>query len=196
MTTRIMADPVKLVQAQMSLWHDYMTLWQRTTRRFMGQEAEPVILPAKDDRRFKDSAWDENTLFDFIKQSYLLTARFLQATRARGRWAGRQDGEEGGFLYPPVRRCDGADQLRDDQSRSAARHHGERRRESGQGAGEPAGRPGARQGPAQHPDDRLRRLQGRQEHRVHAGQGGLPERPDAADPVLADDRAGAAAGRC
>jgi polyhydroxyalkanoate synthase subunit PhaC len=80
MTTRIMADPVKLVQAQMSLWYDYMTLWQRTTQRFMGQVAEPVIIPAKDDRRFKDSAWDENTLFDFIKQSYLLTARFLQAS--------------------------------------------------------------------------------------------------------------------
>ena len=38
MTTRIMADPVKLVHAQMSLWYDYMTLWQRTTKRFMGQE--------------------------------------------------------------------------------------------------------------------------------------------------------------
>ncbi|WP_246148160.1 PHA/PHB synthase family protein [Skermanella pratensis] len=80
MTTRMMADPVKLMQAQMSLWHDYMTLWQRTTQRFLGQEADPVILPAKDDRRFKDSAWDENTLFDFIKQSYLLTARFMQAS--------------------------------------------------------------------------------------------------------------------
>ncbi|GEO36466.1 class I poly(R)-hydroxyalkanoic acid synthase [Skermanella aerolata] len=80
MTTRIMADPVKLVQAQMSLWYDYMTLWQRTTQRLMGQEAEPVIIPSKEDRRFKDSAWDENTVFDFIKQSYLLTARFLQAS--------------------------------------------------------------------------------------------------------------------
>src|SRR3954468_4367694 len=80
LTTRIMSDPVKLVHAQMSLWYDYMTLWQRTTQRFMGHEAEPVIVPAKDDRRFKDSAWDENTLFDFIKQSYLLTARFLQAS--------------------------------------------------------------------------------------------------------------------
>ncbi|EWY38721.1 poly(3-hydroxyalkanoate) synthetase [Skermanella stibiiresistens SB22] len=80
MTTRMMSDPVKLMQAQMSLWNDYMTLWQRTTQRFLGQEADPVILPAKDDRRFKDSAWDENTLFDFIKQSYLLTARFMQSS--------------------------------------------------------------------------------------------------------------------
>ncbi|ACI98713.1 PHA/PHB synthase family protein [Rhodospirillum centenum] len=80
MTSRMMADPAKLMQAQVSLWQDYMTLWQRTTQRFLGGEAEPVIQPAKEDRRFKDSAWNENTLFDFIKQSYLLTARFMQAT--------------------------------------------------------------------------------------------------------------------
>ncbi|HYD29769.1 MAG TPA: class I poly(R)-hydroxyalkanoic acid synthase [Azospirillaceae bacterium] len=80
MTARMMTDPARLVQAQMSLWHDYMTLWQRTTQRLLGQVAEPVISPAKDDRRFKDAAWDENTLFDFIKQSYLLTARWMQNT--------------------------------------------------------------------------------------------------------------------
>jgi len=79
MTSRMMADPAKLVQAQMTLWQDYMTLWQRTTQRLLGQEAEPVIRPSKEDRRFKDAAWDENTLFDYIKQSYLLSARFLQS---------------------------------------------------------------------------------------------------------------------
>ena len=80
MTAKMIADPAKMVQAQMSLWHDYMTLWQRTTQRLLGQEAEPLIAPAKDDKRFKDAAWDENTLFDYVKQSYLLTARWLQGT--------------------------------------------------------------------------------------------------------------------
>ncbi len=80
MTARLMADPTKLVQAQMSLWNDYMTLWQRTAQRFLGGEAEPVVEPPKGDRRFKDSAWNDNTLFDFIKQSYLLTARWMQST--------------------------------------------------------------------------------------------------------------------
>jgi polyhydroxyalkanoate synthase len=79
MTARMMTDPAKLMQAQINLWQDYLTLWQRTTQRFLGQAAEPVIAPAKDDRRFKDTAWDENTLFDFIKQSYLLSARWMQA---------------------------------------------------------------------------------------------------------------------
>ena len=80
MTARMMADPAKLVQAQMNLWQDYMNLWQSTTRRLMGESAEPAVVPERGDRRFNDPAWDENQLFDFIKQSYLLSARWLQST--------------------------------------------------------------------------------------------------------------------
>jgi polyhydroxyalkanoate synthase subunit PhaC len=39
-----------------------------------------VASPAPGDRRFNDSAWSENALFDYIKQSSLLTARWMQAT--------------------------------------------------------------------------------------------------------------------
>jgi polyhydroxyalkanoate synthase len=78
MTARLMSDPSRLVQAQLSLWNDYLTLWQRTTQRFLGGTAEPVIEAPAGDRRFRDVAWTENTLFDYIKQSYLLTARWLQ----------------------------------------------------------------------------------------------------------------------
>jgi len=78
MTARMMADPARLVEAQVSLWNDYMRLWQQTTQRFLGGKAEPVIEAAPEDRRFRDEAWNDNALFDFIKQSYLLTARSLQ----------------------------------------------------------------------------------------------------------------------
>src|SRR6202035_1523594 len=78
MTARMMADPSKLVQAQLSLWNDYMTLWQRTAQRFLGGAAEPLIEASPEDRRFRDQAWSDNSLFDFIKQSYLLTARCIQ----------------------------------------------------------------------------------------------------------------------
>ena len=80
MTARLMSDPSRLVQAQLSLWSDYMTLWQRTAQRFLGGNAEPMIAPPKGDRRFRDAAWNDNTLFDFIKQSYLLSARWIQRT--------------------------------------------------------------------------------------------------------------------
>ena len=80
MTAQMMADPAKLVQAQIDLWQDHLKLWQATARRMLGEQAEAVIEPEPGDRRFKHVDWDENQLFDFIKQSYLLTARWMQST--------------------------------------------------------------------------------------------------------------------
>ncbi|MBU6499935.1 MAG: class I poly(R)-hydroxyalkanoic acid synthase, partial [Rhodospirillales bacterium] len=78
MTTRLMANPAKMMQAQMGFWQDYMSLWQNTARRLMGVESAPVIEADSKDRRFKDDAWKDSEVFDFIKQSYLLSARFVQ----------------------------------------------------------------------------------------------------------------------
>ncbi|MEM8916302.1 MAG: class I poly(R)-hydroxyalkanoic acid synthase, partial [Pseudomonadota bacterium] len=80
MTARLMADPSRIVEAQLGFWNDYVELWRHTTQKMMGIETDPVISPEKGDRRFKDAAWDESTLFDFIKQSYLLSARWIQKT--------------------------------------------------------------------------------------------------------------------
>ncbi len=81
LTARLMAEPAKLVQAQMELWQSYVSLWQRTAQRLLGEEkGPPLIEPDKGDRRFKDAAWEESAVFDFIKQSYLLTARWMQQT--------------------------------------------------------------------------------------------------------------------
>ncbi len=80
LTTCLMADPARLIQAQLSLWQDYLRLWQSTGRRLWGQPAAPVVTPDEGDRRFRDPAWDDHALFDFIKQSYLLTSRWLVST--------------------------------------------------------------------------------------------------------------------
>ena len=80
LTNRLMADPTYLFKAQMSLWQSYANLWQHATSKFMGEESSPVATPNRDDRRFKDAAWEESPVFDYIKQSYLLTARWLQDT--------------------------------------------------------------------------------------------------------------------
>ncbi len=79
MTAKMIANPAHLMQAQMGFWQDYMTLWQNTARRMMGMEGTGQVIDAPSgDRRFKDDAWKENEVFDFIKQSYLLSARFVQ----------------------------------------------------------------------------------------------------------------------
>ncbi len=78
MTTRLMTNPARLMKAQLGFWQDYMTLWQHTSRRLLGMPSPPVIEPPANDRRFKYPAWQENEIFDFIKQSYLLSARYVQ----------------------------------------------------------------------------------------------------------------------
>jgi polyhydroxyalkanoate synthase len=78
MTARLMANPARLMQAQLGFWQDYMTLWQNTARRMLGTESAPVISAHSEDRRFRDDAWKDSEVFDFIKQSYLLSARFVQ----------------------------------------------------------------------------------------------------------------------
>jgi polyhydroxyalkanoate synthase len=79
----MVADPGKIMEAQFQLWRDYMGLWERTARRMMGSEVEPVVQPSPGDKRFKDKDWQENQIFDFIKQSYLLTANWMQNTVAK-----------------------------------------------------------------------------------------------------------------
>ncbi len=83
MTTRMMADPAKMMQANLDLWQDYVKLWQNTTARMMGHgDAGPKVEPDPGDRRFKHESWNEDNVFDYIKQSYLLTSRWLQSTVA------------------------------------------------------------------------------------------------------------------
>jgi polyhydroxyalkanoate synthase subunit PhaC len=78
MTSRLMVNPARLVQAQIGFWQDYLTLWQNTARRMMGEPASAVIAEDQKDKRFKDEAWRDNEVFDFIRQSYLLSARYMQ----------------------------------------------------------------------------------------------------------------------
>ncbi len=80
LTQQMMANPAQMMQAQMQLWQNYMGLWQTTAQKMMGADVEDVVKPASDDRRFWDSEWDESIVFDYIKQSYLLSSRWLTST--------------------------------------------------------------------------------------------------------------------
>ena len=77
MTTQMISNPMPLVEANINLWQDYLGLWQNAAQRMIGGDAAPVIEPTEDDRRFKDDAWADNGIFDYIKQSYLLTSQWL-----------------------------------------------------------------------------------------------------------------------
>ncbi len=78
MTAKLLSNPARLMEAQLGLWRDYMTLWHNTARRiWSGETPEPVIENDPKDKRFADPAWRQNEIFDFIKQSYLLSARYI-----------------------------------------------------------------------------------------------------------------------
>ena len=74
------ANPGRFVTAQLELWRDHFDLWSRFARRAEGEAIEPMAVPARDDRRFADAAWSEHPMFDYVKQAYLLNARWLQST--------------------------------------------------------------------------------------------------------------------
>ena len=82
LAAKIMANPYRMAEAQMNLWWDYMSLWQSSLLKLMGAPGEPVVLPAEGDPRFRHDDWQEYFLFDFIKQSYLITSRWLNDTIA------------------------------------------------------------------------------------------------------------------
>src|ERR671915_2004822 len=54
---RMAADPALLASTSMSMWADYMRLWQSTWMKMLGLQAPPVIAPARNDARFKDDEW-------------------------------------------------------------------------------------------------------------------------------------------
>ncbi len=79
---QLMLDPAKLVQANLALWQQHMLLWQQMSAGLLGGAAgaEPVAAPDPGDRRFRHEDWQTNPLFDYLKQSYLITSRWLVDT--------------------------------------------------------------------------------------------------------------------
>jgi polyhydroxyalkanoate synthase len=71
-------DRETVMTEQVQLWKDWMGLWEGTALRILGGEAAAMVAPAPGDRRFRDAEWQRNEIFDFIKQSYLLTANSVQ----------------------------------------------------------------------------------------------------------------------
>jgi polyhydroxyalkanoate synthase len=71
-------DPAKLAAAQSVLFKSYADLWGRSVRRFLGEDVEPVVEPEPGDNRFKDPDWSNTQIFDFWKQSYLITSRWAE----------------------------------------------------------------------------------------------------------------------
>src|SRR5580704_3443604 len=71
-----LADPQRAVELQNRLGNAYLDLWASAAKRLAGEEVPAVAAPAGSDKRFTDPEWTQNQFFDFLKQAYLLTARW------------------------------------------------------------------------------------------------------------------------
>ncbi len=80
LAARMLADPWKLAEMQTKMFWDHVALWQSGLMRMLGKEVPAVAEAAKGDNRFRDAGWQDQFLFDYIKQSYLIAARHLHDT--------------------------------------------------------------------------------------------------------------------
>jgi polyhydroxyalkanoate synthase len=75
LATRSLEDPTVWIRAITDYQQAQFNLWRNL---LSGTSAEqPVVQPEPGDRRFKGEEWSANPVYDYIKQSYLLTSKML-----------------------------------------------------------------------------------------------------------------------
>lgn len=80
-TQKAFSNPEYIFEAQKELVETQWNLWQKSVLKFFGDKAENEQKQSQNqDKRFKDPAWSENTVFNFIKDSYFITSEWLQNT--------------------------------------------------------------------------------------------------------------------
>src|SRR5690606_20939048 len=73
----LLSEPERLVEVQADFIQRNADLWRR-----FGPEGD-VPRGGVEDRRFKDQAWREDTLFRFLRDAYLTNAEWLRGTVER-----------------------------------------------------------------------------------------------------------------
>lgn len=72
----LIKKPETIIAYNFNIWQNYMSLCGQTVQRLNGESVAPIIETAKTDRRFKADIWND-TIFSFIKQSYLMISESL-----------------------------------------------------------------------------------------------------------------------
>jgi polyhydroxyalkanoate synthase len=80
LTAKMLSDPVALARAQIDLWTEHARLWTTSTQRVLGLADDSADMRPLD-ARFTHPAWSEVAIFDYIKQSYIITAESILSVR-------------------------------------------------------------------------------------------------------------------
>lgn len=73
-------DANKLMQNQFDYLQKQTELWQQASKIMMGENAGEKPSAKNTDRRFSHQQWDENPIYHYIKESYLINAEMLNKT--------------------------------------------------------------------------------------------------------------------
>ncbi len=74
----LIADPNRILEMQHHFFMEWVDLWRQSAERFIGIPVSRRKGAEEKDRRFRDDAWQQSAIYDFIKQSYLLNAKWVQ----------------------------------------------------------------------------------------------------------------------
>ncbi|MBU3020765.1 class I poly(R)-hydroxyalkanoic acid synthase [Aestuariibacter sp. A3R04] len=75
-------DSARLIQTQMDFMRQQTELWQQATKAMLGEKVQPVVEEERNDRRFSHTDWQDNPVFSYLKQAYLINSKMLQGTIA------------------------------------------------------------------------------------------------------------------
>ncbi len=75
--SQMMTNPAKYEAMMNEAALNHYQLLQSMLDRVSGKQTMPIIEPDPNDKRFRDEAWSENLMSDFIKQSYLITSKYM-----------------------------------------------------------------------------------------------------------------------
>jgi polyhydroxyalkanoate synthase subunit PhaC len=97
---RVMGNPPSLPASDPSLQREYFEQQMRLWSALASGKRETLVKPQPGDRRFASKEWQDNAYYDYLKQSYLLAAQYLEKlvdsakldaqAKERARFAARQ----------------------------------------------------------------------------------------------------------
>ena len=158
-------NPKQVADMTIEFWAAQQQLWQNSMLKWLGakEAVEDLQLPhmMKADKRFAHKEWSENALFEYLKQSYLLTSGWIQDSVGT---VGEMDPKERRKAVFYTRQFVEAMNPANFFALEPRGARGDRRAEGREPRARPqddARRPRARQGQAPDPPDRHGRLRGR-----------------------------------
>lgn len=95
---QVSLNPVQLAESQLGLINDHVNLMKVMGEKLLGHTVAPYVTESPRDRRFKDAAWQESAMFDYIKQSYLINARWLEESVGQVKGLNRHDAHKLNFF--------------------------------------------------------------------------------------------------